>query len=194
MSGIPQTEWERIAPWLLAAAIIGTLALLASGVESQASASDETVTVLARALELESTMQPRAPRPADWPALLHVLEKRMPLIGASTIEDSARAYVSGLRCPSCVAPASRWKLELQSTCERPPSFPAGLSWEAWRPGCVEAFAFARAFLAGEVADTHPRAMHWGGRMDSPKPGMLRIDDGKTPNRLYAVSAKEASGR
>lgn len=67
--------------------------------------------------------------------------------------------------------------------------------DKWNRRWQELQRFARRAIDGEVADpcARVRARHWGGKMDEPKPRMVRVHCGGTANRFYVVSAAEASG-
>jgi hypothetical protein len=122
----------------------------------------------------------------------------MPLIGVDTIDESARSYCSGLRNPSIVSAESRWKLHITPTCEQPDEWPSNLRWSRWRPGCVALHEFVAAFERGEVADPHPRALHFGGaKLERDHARCVRMGVvGRSGNTEFcgAVGAKEASGR
>jgi hypothetical protein len=70
----------------------------------------------------------------------------------------ARRYVSAFKR----APARAWVMELEPTCEQPPSWPDSLDWQTWRPQCELTVDRIEAFLGGDSIDPcKGRATHFG---------------------------------
>jgi hypothetical protein len=136
----------------------------------------------------------------DHRAILHVLERRAERAGVA-VDKMARLYISAFKR----APERTWVMELEPTCEQPPSWPDSLDWEAWRPQCELTVERIEAFLAGDSVDPcKGRAMHFGAPDLQPdienaaSAGWRVVNCGGTASIFYAerrgvVSAADARG-
>lgn len=66
-----------------------------------------------------------------------------------------------------------------------------LPWSAWAGPWGGARwdrvrAWVHSWARGEVRDPCPKAMHWGGTMDTPRLGWFPVDCGRTRNIFYTV--------
>ena len=95
-------------------------------------------------------------------AILHVYKKRARLI-KKTLPETALSYSAALK-PRSRHP-NRWVLFLSRTLERPKHWNKRYNWKKHVIWWELALDYAKDFLAGEIPDPLPRALHFGGRMD-----------------------------
>lgn len=154
-------------------------------------AHTETVQVLVQGALFEGTWN-RIDYAAQW----HTHRRRAAAAGVPIV-DMIRSYDSGFNVE--LSPQSRWKMNVTQECEEPVGWPIKLEgqWSSYVRRCRRLYADAEAFLQGKLPDpTRGRAWHFGGAMDSPKPGMVLLHVPGAANRFYGrtLEASKAAGR
>jgi hypothetical protein len=96
-------------------------------------------------------------------AILHVYKKRSALTGMS-IRRIATRYSAAIKRRR--GHPNPWVLDLRTDARKPRRWNKKLEWRAHKDRWSEAMGFAKSFLAGDVVDTLPTALHYGGKMDS----------------------------
>jgi hypothetical protein len=96
-------------------------------------------------------------------AIMHIYKKRAPEPTKSSLYWTARQYSSAVKYLR--NHPNRWVLQLNRRMIRPRSWDRRLSWKNHIPHWKKALNLADNFLAGEVPDPVPQAMHYGGHMD-----------------------------
>ena len=116
-------------------------------------------------------------------AIAHIYRKRAEMYGRDTLEI-ARKYSAAIKPRS--GHSRRWVLSLVRTGEKPKNWPQGASWARYRESWLELLDYCDRFVAGEIPDPLPEAVHYGGAVDSHRAvGWYEI---KTTfrNRYYSV--------
>jgi hypothetical protein len=97
-------------------------------------------------------------------AILHVYAKR-----GEMMKVPMPAHLVAQRYSAALKPRSRhpnrWVLFLTKTLERPKHWNRRYNWRKHIIWWELALDYAKDFLAGEIPDPLPRALHFGGRMD-----------------------------
>lgn len=199
MTGQPKTAWEHIAPWLLAAAIVGVLALLASGVESQRDARAD----LALALAVVAAHEGALDNLRDTDLVWQVVESRASST-AGRLRFLRQHSPRALGLEPCNGRNCVWSVDLLRD---PDATPQNTDQGYWRSVRAPQWRLIReramALVYGAADDARPclRAPYtWGGAMDHAgalKRGLRPLGCSGTLNdgfelKAAAVSAQEAS--
>jgi hypothetical protein len=169
----------RLEMKILLVCVVGTVGFLIAA--AARSSTPDTATWLARSCIGEADWD--SPVTTECASLMHIYRKRADM-GPLNIRQMTRRYSAAVK-PRKSHP-NKWVLHLTRECVQPVKWPSGLRWEVYEPWCHRAFEHADAFLRGEVPDPYPEATHFGGPMDPPRPGMIRIPAPGYKNYLYRM--------
>ena len=133
---------------------------LTSPDNADASSRTETAVLLARSCVGEAGFD--SVESGECAAILHIYEKRARLTG-ETVRENALRYSAALKRRR--GHPNPWVLDLRSDLRKPKRWSKQLVWAKHKSRWSEALEYARGFIAGDVEDPLPFALHYGGRMD-----------------------------
>lgn len=144
--------------------------------------NDDTALWLARSCVGEAGWD--AYSTGECAAIWHVFRKRGDAAGTGTL-DVAMKYSSPIK--KGAHRRNRWVMGLGGE-ERPPGWPPGASWERYRDKWERTLEQAEMFVAGNVDDPLPVAMHFGSVIDewNVQHNWKRLKSPGFRNRFYSV--------
>jgi hypothetical protein len=146
-------------PWaFIVATFLVCLTIMRCCAPSDAHAAPpDTALWLARSCAGEAGF--RATETGECAAIWHVYRKRAKLTGVTT-HHKCLTYSAALKTNH-----QPWVMGLNRDGTRPRRWPPRLIWAKHRAWWLAMLAAADAFVAGELADPRPGALHYGGAMD-----------------------------
>ena len=151
----------------------------------QRQSNDVTTLLLAKSFVAEGGWR----SPFDHAGLAHTLKRRSDRLGIP-FNTMIRNYVALFDRRTKKTNDVKWKLELNLKGTRPQHWPKTVSWTKHKPLWFDIIARAKAFQLGALADPCPGSWHWGGPMDKPSSGMIRIRCQKdTRNTFYRTAGQ-----
>lgn len=151
---------EKFLLWFFSIVLAMLLGFVLTMSLASASEREDIAVVLAQSCAGEAGWgaDARGECNAQW--WIYKKRLKLPAYEGWTLERMVRKYSAAVKYPQ-----RRWILELNRDGERPKNWPKGIPWSRYRPRWLSILMLADNFVAGDVPDPSPSALHYGGRMD-----------------------------